>query len=106
MSDCATCIHADKFGEWPTTHKGTHCRDCHRSWTSLKEAHCRVCHQHFSADSVADSHEPYCTTDPTATVQSMQEATRRDGNPIFDQRDRKHGPVWIRWSPATYEGTP
>ena len=63
-----------------------------------------VCHQHFSADSVADLHEPFCTSDTAATAEAMQNAVRKNGTPIFDTRDRQDGSVWIRWSPDTYEG--
>ena len=104
MARCSICRHAEDFGSWPTDHRGTHCRVCHRSWASLKESHCVVCHQHFSADSVADLHEPFCTSDSAATAEAMQNAVRENGTPIFDTRDRQHGSVWIRWSPDAYEG--
>ena len=101
MARCSICRHAEDFGSWPTDHRGTHCRVCHRSWASLKESHCMVCHQHFSADSVADLHEPFCTSDTAATAEAMQNSVRKNGTPIFDTRDRQHGSVWIRWSPDT-----
>jgi hypothetical protein len=49
---CAVCVSATDNAHWPMP--GTHCRDCHRSWTSKAEAH--VCHQHFVTNGVADRH--------------------------------------------------
>lgn len=99
---CGPCDHAAAHGWFGPDHKGTHCSTCHRSWSSLKEAHCTICHQHFSADSVAALHEPYCGPD---THESMQEAVSEAGNPIFAQRDRANGSVWVRWSETRWEGT-
>lgn len=53
---CAPCAHAAEHGWWGPDHPGTHCRDCHRSWTSLAQAHCVTCHQQFVSALVADSH--------------------------------------------------
>ena len=53
---CSICAYADRHGWWGPGHRGTHCRGCHRSWTSTREAHCVVCHAHFSADSAAERH--------------------------------------------------
>lgn len=54
MKKCKLCQHADEHGSWGQN--GTHCRDCHRSWTSLVQEHCTLCHQQFSTTSVADRH--------------------------------------------------
>ena len=53
---CETCAYADAHGWWGPGHQGTHCRGCHRSWTSRREAHCTVCHGHFIGDSAAELH--------------------------------------------------
>lgn len=53
---CEICVYANEHGSWPTDHRGTHCRECHRSWSGKREVHCAACCLHFSADSVADKH--------------------------------------------------
>ena len=53
---CEICEYGRAHACWPPEHKGTHCGDCHRSWTGTREAHCVVCHAHFTGDSVADLH--------------------------------------------------
>jgi len=53
---CAVCSYADEHGWWGPGHKGTHCRDCHRSWTGTAKAHCTLCHETFSTNGVADLH--------------------------------------------------
>ena len=53
---CPTCSYADAHACWPPEHEGTHCRTCHRSWTSKAQAHCTVCCAHFTSDSAADLH--------------------------------------------------
>lgn len=95
MTTCQTCAHARAHSWWGQ--QATHCRDCHRSWIGATESHCAVCHQHFTSDSVADLHEPFCTADPTTTAESMVLASREDGNPVFASTQRKYGPTWVRW---------
>jgi hypothetical protein len=96
MTRCESCTHADATGWWG--HAGTHCRDCHRSWTGRTEAHCAKCCLHFTSNAVADLHEPYCVKgDPQATAEALAVASRNDGNPLFDTRQRKHGETWVRW---------
>ncbi len=53
---CKTCTYADEHGWWGPGHRGTHCRGCHRSWTSTRETHCAVCHAHFTGDGPAELH--------------------------------------------------
>lgn len=55
-TECLTCAYADEHGSWPPDHRGTHCRDCHRSWTSKREAHCARCCGHFTSDTLAERH--------------------------------------------------
>jgi hypothetical protein len=54
ITTCPTCSYADQHGWWG--HQGTHCRGCHRSWTSTAQAHCAVCCVHFTSDSAAERH--------------------------------------------------
>lgn len=87
---CQVCAYADEHGAWPASHRGTHCRGCHRSWTGLKEAHCVTCHAHFSTDNHAQSHRlprGGCT-DPAAVL-------RTDRQPRMRLVDRGSGPVWV-----------
>lgn len=56
LTDCAPCAYAREHGWWGPAHRGTHCRDCHHSWTSRKEAHCTVCHEHFASVTAAEMH--------------------------------------------------
>jgi hypothetical protein len=53
---CSICEYAAEHAAWPPDHQGTHCRDCHRSWTSKREAHCVTCHEHFGSNNAADQH--------------------------------------------------
>jgi len=56
MTTCHICTYASEHGSWPPDHHGTHCRICHRSWSSTSQAHCTVCCAHFTADSAAELH--------------------------------------------------
>jgi hypothetical protein len=67
------------------------------SWGALTESHCKVCHQQFTSDQVADKHEPYCSSDPAATAESLTFARSKAGNPLFDLRERKGRKVWVGW---------
>lgn len=51
---CSTCDYADVHAHWPMP--GTHCRDCHRSWTGTGQAHCTICHEQFASNGVSDRH--------------------------------------------------
>lgn len=94
---CLSCIAAKRDGHWP--HDGTHCRECHRTWTSFVEAHCVVCHLHFSTNNTADLHDSLCSDDAQATRRALASARRTAGTPIFAVRQRKHGEVFVQWSP-------
>ena len=101
---CFTCAFSVATGYWPpelAAEGGTHCRDCHRDWTSKVEAHCAVCHCHFSTNAAADLHDAYCTPVAGETRKRLLSARRASGNPILALRDRKHGPVFVSWSPQT-----
>lgn len=90
MKPCDICAYAAEHGSWPPSHRGTHCHDCHRSWTSLKEAHCTVCHEHFSTDGHAQSHRgPHGYCIPPGDV------LRIDGEARMRLTDRGTGPVWV-----------
>ena len=56
VDSCQTCAYADAHGWWGPGHQGTHCRGCHRSWTSRTQAHCVACHCHFSSANAAELH--------------------------------------------------
>lgn len=79
MTDCQLCTDST-HGAWPRTHRGTHCRDCHQSWTSKTAAHTLCCHRTFSSNSAADDHliRGACT-DP-ATLPAFDLITRADGH--------------------------
>lgn len=50
------CTYAAVHGWWGPDHKGTHCGDCHASWSGTGKAHCTVCHQTFASNPTADLH--------------------------------------------------
>ena len=105
---CKDCDHATDTGSWTQellNRGGTHCRDCHRSWVSKVEAHCVVCHCHFSTNSTADIHNPYCSPDHDQTLDSLLSARKKDGNPVLALRDRSYGPVLVSWSPESANET-
>lgn len=68
MSACSVCDYADQHGWWGPDHRGTHCRACHRSWTSTREAHCAVCCAHFTGDTAFERHWPKGRHADPATV--------------------------------------
>jgi len=55
-ASCGLCTYAAVHGWWGPDHKGTHCRDCHASWSGIGKAHCTVCHQTFASNAAADHH--------------------------------------------------
>ncbi len=62
-SACPICTFARVHGSWPPSHRGTHCRDCHRSWTAKRAVHCAFrdkaglrCCAHFASISAANLH--------------------------------------------------
>jgi hypothetical protein len=86
---CEICAYASQHGHWPSSSPTrTHCRTCHRGWSSLREIHCVTCHRHFSSPSVLDYHLRTVGCVDPATV------TRRDGRPRFVVRQRPHGETW------------
>lgn len=90
---CPVCAFADEHGWWGPGHRGTHCRDCHRSWTALKEAHCTACHEHFSTDAHAQSHRGPngSCRHPSAVLRTTAQGNR----PRLRLVDRGTGPVWV-----------
>jgi hypothetical protein len=54
--DCEICAFAKIHACWPHDHKGTHCRECHASWTGTRPGHCVVCHQTFAGDTASEAH--------------------------------------------------
>jgi hypothetical protein len=55
-SICEICEYAKKHHGWPPALKGTHCSECHQSWTGFVRAHCVRCCETFSTDGVAQHH--------------------------------------------------
>lgn len=55
-SACDICAHVKEHGGYPGDFRGTHCRGCHRSWTSKAQSHCTECHRHFGSDLAGDAH--------------------------------------------------
>lgn len=83
MNCCGVCAYADEHGWWGPGHRGTHCRVCHRSWTSLTSSHCTVCHRHFGSDVAADAHRIGNVCDDPKGFPVW----RTDQGPIFGGRD-------------------
>lgn len=98
---CDVCAYAAEYGMWPPDHEGTHCADCHRSWSSLVEAHCVDCHLHFTSEASAALHDPYCHPDSEKTQKRLLSARRSSGRPILVVRERKHGSVFATPSSNT-----
>ena len=82
---CRVCDESTR-GAWPRWFHGTHCRDCHQSWTSKTAAHSLCCHRTFSSNDAADRHlvRGVCT-DP-ATITRFQLISRPDGNQYWTPR--------------------
>lgn len=93
---CAICAYAATHGWWGPDHTGTHCRDCHRSWTGTTQAHCAGCHEHFTSAASFDKHLPLCGPD---AHERYTVASRTDGNPVFVLRDLNDGRAWSLWRP-------
>jgi len=74
------------------THNGPVCIDCGRKWTGHAEAHCASCCQHFTSDSAFDRHLAPVHSDDDCYPPEI--FVKRDGSPLFEQIERKHGPVW------------
>jgi hypothetical protein len=87
---CDACEHSVRHGWWGPLPDGcrTHCRSCHRSWTSLAECHCPACCEHFVSGRAAEAHRRGGECEDPAT------ATRSDGRPKFVARVRRGRDVW------------
>lgn len=88
--DCGICAYSAEHGHWGPQLRPdrSHCRDCHVSWTSLREAHCRTCCAHFANPKAFDAHMFMEGCKPPETVM------RRDGTPRFTTREGRAGTVW------------
>lgn len=98
---CEICAHADEAGSWPQellNDRGTHCRDCHRSWWSKVEAHCARCHLHFTSNAAADLHDPYCMADTETTRKRLVSARRSSRRPVFALVGRRGGEAFASYS--------
>lgn len=67
---------------------------CSREWASYIECHCAAvgCHRQFVNVDAFDAHRinGECA-DPVTRV------SRRTGNPLLQEMDRGHGPIWRKW---------
>lgn len=83
MTACTVCV---EHGRWPANHIGTHCRDCHDSWSSLNAAHTLCCHRTFKSNNAADLHliRGVCT-DP-ATIPGFELVERAHGYRCWTQK--------------------
>jgi hypothetical protein len=70
------------------------CPDCGRHWTGLSEAHCPnpSCCQHFTSDAAFDRH--LAPTQSDDACYPPETSRKKDGSPVFEQIQRKHGPAW------------
>jgi len=89
---CAICAYSKANGWWGPDCPGAHCRECHRSWTSLVEAHCVTCHAHFSTDSTAHRHRK-----PGGGCEGPASMRTKVDKPVYKQVERKSGPVWVTY---------
>ena len=89
--DCPVCAHAQAHGWWGQA--GTHCRDCHRSWTSTVQVHCVVCHETFASDRVARLHWTKAGHLHPGTIAQLA------------GHDERHGLVWRRADGPRWETT-
>lgn len=91
--DCSICTYAKANGWWgPELRSGTHCRDCHRSWTGLKEIHCVLCCKHFSTPENLDKHKT-----SAGKCKDPARLKKQDGTPVLMEVQRKSGSVWVGW---------
>lgn len=88
MMDCPVCAFADEHHWWGRD--GTHCRKCHRSWTSRAEAHCTTCCAHFTKPSTAGLHLTARGCQPPEAVMD------REKRPKLKLVERSSGPTWAR----------
>lgn len=98
---CEPCEHADREGWWGPGHRGTHCRNCHRSWTGYAEAHCVECCLHFSTDRVADAHR---VGGRCMTLSDLMAVHRPTGARVFDVSTRASGLVVTWWRDRSGDG--
>ena len=88
---CSICSDSTQHGSWPSDHRGTHCWDCHRSWSGFREAHCTECHQHFSSDLLAERHR---VGYQCSTVEDMLRTVTESGKLVFRLCDSPNGKIW------------
>jgi hypothetical protein len=80
------------------THTGPQCQDCGRQWTGHAEAHCAGCHHHFTSDEGFDLHlAPPNSADDCYPPAGLK---RKNGSPLLETVERKHGPAWRRARPS------
>lgn len=90
--ECPVCEHNRLHG-WTGLRKGSHCRDCHRTWTGLREAHCTLCCAHFTTPANFDRHLTRAGCQPPAGV------VDKAGAPRLVAIERASGLVWTANAP-------
>lgn len=95
MADgCRPCMHAAIFGWWGPPLKelnaSTHCKRCHRSWSSIKEAHCTVCCTQFASNEAAQYH---WVDDKHLDPAEARRDKKAGGGPRYIEQESPFGPV-------------
>lgn len=87
---CRICEFADREGYWGQP--GTHCRDCHLSWTSSSQIHCVQCHRQFHSPAALQAHQP-------VGLKCINPAEHA----VFAARSRENcsGTVWVLEAPES-----
>lgn len=92
--NCKLCMHAALFGHWgpllAEIKALTHCRYCHRSWSSVKEAHCRVCCTQFASNEAASFH---WVDDNHVDPLTARRDKKAGGGPRYIEQDTPFGKV-------------
>jgi hypothetical protein len=96
---CAACVHAAAHGWWGPGVRGTHCPECHRSWSSPVQVHCVVCHEQFATDNVARLHWTRTGHVHPATVDRLAPHHERDGVVWRRTGGRPERPE-VAWAPT------
>jgi hypothetical protein len=47
-------------------------------------------------------HEGYCSIIPVRVAERLRSASQKDGTLLFDIRQRKHGPTWVKFDPRVH----
>lgn len=98
--ECEPCTRAVEEA-WFGPIDGTHCKKCHRTWSSIKEAHCPMCCRHFSSDTAAQAHKR--GVDRVSCVDPSKVGPTEE-NPTRKRLEAFEGPSGTTWRFETEEG--